>query len=180
MTTTVSTKLFPRIREATLRRMQGAGAISVLLTVLATLAFLVLATVGFFEGRKAYWDYRVREMCAKDGGIKIYEVVELPADKFNEWGQPNFYKPTQGKESLGSGYVFLSEISYYRKGNPQVARYHIQVIRHVDGKLLGESISYGRGGGDIPSPSYGSSFHCPKEYGDIPLLTRIFNQAKKG
>jgi len=128
---------------------------------------------------KAELDNEVKRLCAIDGGIKVYETVKLPADKFNEWGQVNFYRPTQGENALGPEYVFVSEIHYYRKGNPQMARYDIKVIRRSDGKLLGESISYGRGGGDLPSPSYGSSFHCPKEYGDIPLLTKIFNQANK-
>ena len=57
-----------------------------------------------------------------------------------------------------------------------MARYHYQVIRMSDGKLLGESISYGRGGGDFPSPAYGSGFHCPDVRGDVPLLVGIFVQ----
>ena len=146
----------------------------VIIKVLLFIPLLVLLVFGFYEGRKAYWDYQVNEMCEEDGGFKINENIELPKNKFNEWGQPNFYKPADDENALGPEYLFLSEIYYYRKGNPQVARYHIQVIRRKDGKMLGESVSYGRGGGDLPSPSYGSSFHCPKEYGDIPLLTRIF------
>ena len=117
-------------------------------------------------------------MCGEDGGIRVYATMELPAENFNEWGQPSFYRPSQGKNALGDGYVFLSEISYYKKGSIQVARYHIRVIHRTDGKLLGESISYGRGGGDMPSPSHGSSFHCPDEYGDIPLLAKIFKKEK--
>jgi len=30
---------------------------------------LILAK-GFFEGRKAYWDHKVRQMCEIDGGNK--------------------------------------------------------------------------------------------------------------
>lgn len=160
-------------------RMWGASSVWILLLIPAVFLVLIAATFVFFEGRKAYWDYRVREMCEKDGGIKVYETVKLPPEKFNEWGQINFYQPTQGAMALGAEYGFLSGIYYYRKDSPQIVRYHIQVTRRSDGKLLGKSISYGRGGGDLSSPSYGSSFHCPKEYGDIPLLTKIFNQTNK-
>lgn len=159
--------------------MRGASPLWVLLLIPAVLLVLLAATVLFFEGRKAYWDYRVREMCAKDGGVKVFETVKLPSEKFNEWGQINFYRPTQGERSLGPEYVFLSDVYHYRKSNPQVARYHIQVFRRSDGKLLGESISYGRGGGDLPSPSHGSGFHCPKEYGDIPFFEKLFIQINK-
>lgn len=155
------------------------GVIKPWMLVVLLLAFAPLLTLGFYEGRKAYWDAKVREMCAKDGGITVYETVKLPAEKFNEWGQPNFYRPAQGKDALGADYVFASDIFYYRKGNPQVARHNIKVIRRSDGKLLGESISYGRGGGDFPSPSHGTSFHCPKNYGDIPFLTQMFIRSNK-
>ncbi|MBI5460735.1 MAG: hypothetical protein HY941_00940 [Gammaproteobacteria bacterium] len=158
---------------------RGAGVIKALVLIPIMLMFVIALVFAFYEGRKAYWDYRVREMCEKDGGIKVYKTIGLPPDKFNEWGQPNFYQPANGKNALGEEYIFLSEIHYYRKGDPQVARYHIQVVRRGDGELLGESVSYGRGGGDMPTPSYGSSYHCPQEYGDIPLLTRIFNKENK-
>jgi hypothetical protein len=39
----------------------------------AALVVLLLLAVGFFEGRKAYWDYQVRGMCEKDGGARIHE-----------------------------------------------------------------------------------------------------------
>ena len=161
-----------RLNEDKKEKQHGGIAVKVMLSI----PLILVLVFAFYEGRKAYWDYQVKEMCEKDGGFKIYENIELPHDKFNKWGQPNFYRPADDENALGSEYIFLSEIHYYRKGNPQVARYHIQVVRRNDGKVLGESISYGRGGGDIPTPSYGSSFHCPEEYGDIPLLTRIFKQ----
>ncbi|WP_154716611.1 hypothetical protein [Sterolibacterium denitrificans] len=156
-----------------------SGAIKPWILIVLLLVLAPLLTLGFYEGRKAYWDAKVREMCAKDGGIKVYETMKLPPEKFNEWGQPNFYRPTQGENALGADYVFVSDIFYYRKGNPQMARYHIKVIRRLDGKLIGESISYGRGGGDLPSPSHGTSFHCPKDYGDIPLLMQVFIRSNK-
>lgn len=51
---------------------------------------LLLLSVGFYEARKAYWDYQVRELCAKDGGIRFMRRSKLPPEKFNQWGQLNF------------------------------------------------------------------------------------------
>ena len=144
-------------------------------TPLFTLLLLPLATAcSSGPIAKAALDDEVRRLCAIDGGIKVYETVKLPADKFNEWGQVNFYRPTQGENALGPEYQFKREMTYYRAGNPSMSRVSIRVYRKSDQKLLGESISYGRGGGDLPGPWHDSSYHCPSEYGDQALFRKIF------
>ncbi len=129
-------------------------------TLISMLLFLPLVASCATPG-KAELDAEVRRLCAIDGGIKVYETVRLPPDKFNQWGQINFYRPTQGENTLGSEYLFKQETTYYRQGNPEMSRSHYQVIRRSDNKLLGELIRYGRGGGDMPGPWHDSSFSCP-------------------
>lgn len=121
-------------------------------------------------------DAEVKRLCAIDGGIKVYENVILSADKFNEWGQVNFYKPNLGEGALGDEYLFKSETTYYKKGNPELWRSHYQVIRRVDGRVLGESIGYSRRGGDVSGPWHDSSYGCPENRGDIPLLMKVFHK----
>ena len=137
-----------------------------------------LAALGLLAGcEKARLDQQVKELCAKDGGVKVYETVRLPAEKFNQWGQPNFFNPTQGENALGPEYVFKEARHYYRTGNPQMSRRHYEIIRRSDDKRLAESIVYGRGGGDMPGPWHDSSFTCP----DLPggavntLLKEVFH-----
>lgn len=113
-------------------------------------------------GRKVYYDTLVNRMCREDGGVRVYETVKLPEERFDKWGMVNFYKPTQKENALGPEYVFRREITYFRKGDPDIFRMHTQVIRRSDGKLLGESVFYKRGGGDLPGPWHGSSFMCPE------------------
>jgi hypothetical protein len=125
-------------------------------------------------------DQEVNRLCAIDGGIKVYEAVKLPAERFNEWGQVNFYKPAQGEAALGPEYIFKKQTTYYRRGNPEMWRTHIEVIRRVDEKSLGESTSYSRRGGDLPGPAHDSSFGCPEERGDVPLLMQIFQRQLEG
>lgn len=123
-------------------------------------------------------DSEVMRLCATDGGIKVYEAVKLPAQNFNQWGQVNFYRPDQGENALGSDYVFKNILHYYRQDAPTLIRHHYQVIRRSDGSVLGETISYGRGGGDVPGPWHSSSSTCPDIEKASPnaLLKAIFIQ----
>lgn len=126
-------------------------------------------------------DAEVRRLCAVDGGVKIYEAIKLPTEKFNQWGQVNFYRPDQGERALGTEYIFRSEEKFYRTGNPSLIRYHHEVIRRIDNKKLGETTSYGRGGGDIPGPWEPSNLHCPptSESSETALFKRVFLQSNE-
>lgn len=148
------------------------------------LIFLLLPLMASCDTpSKADLDAEVKRLCAIDGGIKVYETVKLPAEKFNQWGQINFYRPTKNEGALGAEYIFKDKVDYYRKGDPDagtgesmMARSEYQVIRRLDGKLLGQTVLYGRRGGDLPGPWHPSSFSCPEpnEAGDIALLKKIF------
>ena len=118
-------------------------------------------------------DEEARQLCAKDGGIKVYERARLTADRFDEHGFINFYH-RMSKEPLGSEYIFESRIDYYRKGNPEMWRNFYRVLRRFDGRVLGESVSYSRRGGDLPGPWQESSFGCPDDVGDAALLRQVF------
>ena len=140
------------------------------LTILLAAAFLLAGC------EKARLDQQVKELCVKDGGIKVYETVKLPAERFDQWGMVKPYDPTQKENALGVEYLYRSDDYFYRKGNPSMVRYRHQVFRRSDGKLLGETISYGRGGGDMPGPWEPSSYHCPptSESSEIALFKKIF------
>ena len=127
-------------------------------TILLAAAFLLTGC------EKARFDQQVKELCAKDGGVKVYETVKMPAEKVNQWGQINFFKPTQGENALGPGYIYKVDKTFIKQGKPHelaMWRDHIQIIRRSDGKLLGESVSYSRRGGDLPGPWHPTSLTCP-------------------
>ncbi|MDO8262400.1 MAG: hypothetical protein Q7T21_04145 [Gallionella sp.] len=141
----------------------------VAVSVVVSLGLLWLAT-----GEKWWLDYQVRELCAKDGGVKVYETVKLPPEMFNKYGQINFYRPDQGENALGTEYVFKRETVYYKQGNPDFFRLYTRVFRRSDGRLLGESVFYKRGGGDLPGPWHGTSFMCPLLSVKTDALRQIF------
>jgi hypothetical protein len=138
------------------------------------MALLALTACLLAGCEKAKLDEEVRRLCAQDGGIKIYETVKLPSEAFDQWGGLTFYKPTQGENALGPSYIFQSDTRHYKKGDPAMWRSHVRVVRKADQKLLGESISYARRGGDVPSPLHPSSFGCPDDRGEVRLLERVF------
>lgn len=65
-------------------------------TVVAIIAILS-APLLISNGVKAYYDRQVREMCEKDGGVRVYEAVRLPKEKFNELKRKNFVLEYQAK-----------------------------------------------------------------------------------
>lgn len=131
-------------------------------------SFVVAASIAVLfipllvsNGVKAYYDRQVREMCAKDGGVKVYETVILPAEQFDKLKRRNFVFFSKALADPADEYYGETDDHYFLQGNPNLVRMQYRIIRRSDGKVLGESVRYGRGGGDLPGPWHGSSFTCP-------------------
>jgi hypothetical protein len=122
-------------------------------------------------------DSKVRELCEKDGGITVYETVVLPAERFTKRGSVRILEKSLAKPD--DEYYYESSRTLIKKGNPQMWRSHTKVYRSSDEKLLGETISYARRGGDIPGPWHPSSFRCPEEAGLNNLKKQIFIKEQK-
>ncbi len=97
-------------------------------------------------------DEQVKELCAKDGGVKVYEVVPRPRSEFSEFGLIADFHPSRGEQALGPEYLFQREQVSLRVGDPQMTRTRYTIVRKSDNKMLGETIFYARSGGEIPSP----------------------------
>ena len=116
-------------------------------------------------------DQKVKELCAKDGGVKVYETVKLPAERFDEFNQFRVSNKLYMKPS--DEYFWEDDSQFYEKNkNPEwvenhrdqsmeIIRSHYKFYRNLDNKLLGEDVSYIRRGGGLPGPWHGSSFMCP-------------------
>lgn len=137
------------------------------LAAVVVTAWLV-ASFWYSGGQNFYYDWKVRQMCAVDGGVNVYEVVKLPAAMFDRWGDPF---PGWRKRALinrfGNEYVYtLNEIKL-RRGDPlrvfssaEIYRLEERITRESDKKLLGRFVVYGRVGGGIVF-GHPSSFGCP-------------------
>ena len=145
-----------------------------LVAILASPIVIFALTVGFYEARKAYWDQKVKEMCARDGGVTVYETVQLTKKDYETLGG------TQGGLSLPDERRANKDYPYFRRvvdtviwrGHLEVVRGETVVIRNSDGKALGRAVQYWRRGGDFPTGLFhDSSFVCPEQ---IRLSAMIF------
>lgn len=131
----------------------------------------LIVYVSFFT-EKDRLDREVKRLCAIDGGIKVYETVKLPAERFDQYGQISIpYKENAKPEDE---YYYELFTVYLIKGNPELRQYRSQIYRRFDNIFLGYSISYSRIGGDMPGPWQPSSFMCPTNGGFNYLMKQIF------
>jgi len=141
----------------------------------ALIALLALANGGCERWRL---DQQMEQLCKKDGGIKVYETVTLPASEFGPGGEPLFKKRVPGTPRegiLGPEYRYTTSMDILfgkgattENGEGQLVRWHHAIYRRLDSRLLGESVVYIRSGGDLFTfglqPS-GSS--CPRLKRDL-------------
>ena len=133
---------------------------------------LLALTTGCSGPSKSELDAEVKRLCAIDGGIKVYETVKLPAERFDEHG--NVKIPEKSLATPEDEYYYERETRYYKQGNPELSSSRHKIIRRKDNKVLGEAIRYARGGGDFPGPWHDSTFICPDPKSRPGLEESIF------
>jgi len=121
-----------------------------------------LASVGCTAERDRL-DAEVRRLCAIEGGVKVYERVGLPRERFGKYG--GLSVPGRGQAKAADEFVYDIRQEYLVRGNPEMWRLQITLIRQKDQKVLGESVSYTRRGGDFPGLWQPSHFSCPDSSG---------------
>ena len=149
-------------------RKRAAGA--------ALIALLALANGGC-ERAKTRLDREVDRLCAIDGGIKVYEAVVLPPEKFNALGQPMV---PIGKDEKRWGYHTTFNVTNlnYASSPPTLEKETQRVVRTNDQKVIAESVVYRRLGGEFfDGYLHGSGHHCPaNEGGDF--LAQVFKNER--
>lgn len=149
------------------------------LVIAAITLFLLWWGVPTFNKWRA--DKLVDELCAKDGGIKVYETVTLPKERFNRWGQFEVREQRVMKPDDEYYYIWKTADIKGHSGTADInvlliSKSHFSMYRTSDKKLLGEAISYGRRGGDPMGPWMPSSHLCPA-HSQNELSKQIFLKA---
>lgn len=131
-----------------LHRMRGASFLKVLLLIPLALVLMLILALAFFEGRKAYWDYRVRDMCAKDGGVKLFEHVTISRKEAGLLPHPGGVLGVAPEALSKQEEPLFSRItqSVLRDGQPRVTRYEQAIIRRADSRVVATAVTYARGG----------------------------------
>lgn len=142
----------------------GIGTVGLLLLFPLLLIAALIGWVAFAEARKNYWDDKVREMCAKDGGVQVFEVQTLSAEAYeslrDKFGNIVIRPPQFSSKE--APIIMNTDDSAIRASDPEVRRTEYFAIRTVDKKILGKSVFYSRIGGDSFT-LHPSSFGCPKD-----------------
>jgi hypothetical protein len=119
-------------------------------------------------------DNEVRRLCAEDGGITVYESVELPIVGIDP--DAGMTIPQLGKQGLDEPFAYEWSSRQLVLGNPSLRRDEMRVVRVSDGKILGRLVSYSRIGGDAPGPWQESHFHCPAGDEERQLMKAVFSR----
>lgn len=136
-----------------------------IIRVVIVLFFILWQGVPAFNKWRA--DKLVDELCAKDGGVKVYETVTLPKERFNEWGRidisfKSYMKSNDEYYSVNEGSDIQGNSNSDNIATLSVFKHRFSIYRASDHKLLGESITYARRGGDFFGHWWMPSVHsCP-------------------
>jgi hypothetical protein len=144
------------------KKHSGFGVIVWIVMIPLLIIAVLILTVGFYEGRKAYWDHKVREMCEKDGGATVFEKVHISQDEYKRLGGTNGVIPVPAEPyKKDSPYYARTVTQIIREWNPEVKKRTTEIIRNADREVIGKQIIYSRVGGDFPTiighPTY---FSC--------------------
>lgn len=156
---------------------RGFSTLAWLVAMPMLLISLLVLTVIFFEGRKAYWDAQLEEMCEKDKGVEILERVILTKQEAQLMPRVDGKIATKSNASGAARDPVYSErkISNLRESNPRVSREDVVVIRRSDQRIVARWVEYVRVGGDMPTGlAHHSSFRCPDSKERLEELRRLF------
>lgn len=140
------------------------SAVGLVVGIPVALVVLAMLAVAIAEGRKAYWDYKVAELCSKEGGIKVFHTVELSAEDYSKLLNPfqQFDLRPEQVARPADRYVYSSTTEYVVRNGLEVRKLITRVLDRSGPVVLAEKIEFARVGGDLIPLDQRSSFSCPK------------------
>lgn len=148
--------------------------------------FTVVALLFLSACERWTLDRQMEDLCAKDGGIKVYEKVRDPKMEFSN-GTPFYRHPSPNwpqDEYFGPDYRYVTEEKYIvgnrqanvEHGEGTLVRRYQAIYRRSDQKILVEAVNYHRAGGDkVTLGFHFSQKVCPTP---SPNVSTIFIKGK--
>jgi len=125
-----------------------------------------------------YADWKVDQLCKKDGGITVYRHDVLPEQIKLPTGAVNMLALERAK--VGDDYYFANTTTAIEPREPEIKRLEALLIRHKDGALLGKSVSYVRPTQNIGVPIFHSAAHvCPQGKSVATMVSQVFAIEKR-
>ena len=142
------------------------------------LAALLMAWWLFYPSERDRLDAEAKRLCAIDGGVRVYETVKLPPEKFDQYGRLSV---PSNEDKVGFGYYrkyeyWLLQGPIDPSYGPNLTKHKVSILRSNDKKIMGEDIYFQRAGG-CPLEGYvqGCGFQCPSS-DDQDLEAFIFSK----
>lgn len=128
-----------------------------------TIAVVLSGCAGYVPGAKSYWDARVKELCAKDGGVKIYEKLHVTKTDIENLGRVGggIAIPIKRLADPNAPVYAINQITHIRDKDPEVWRSEWRIIRRKDQAVIAIEVSYHRAGGDAVVVDQPSGYTCP-------------------
>ena len=132
--------------------------------------------MGYVPGQQSYWDEQVREMCERDGGVRIYEKLRITKADIELLGRVGGKIGVPAKDLANPKAPAYQElkITRIRDGNPRVSRTDLIIVRRADQTVVAQATIYARSGGDFPSPAQTSGYRCPDAKTIMSDLQELF------
>lgn len=136
------------------------------LLVIAGWSFLALSGCEKYELNR-----QMEELCKQDGGIKVYETVNLPHEMFDSTDNvkaKSIQKDGKSFMLIAEGYEEKEEVITLKAGDPTqngslLLKSVVTIVRASDGDVIARSVQYGRAGGDLITFGHHSQSSCPDE-----------------
>ncbi|MDF1588648.1 MAG: hypothetical protein P1P93_05760 [Gammaproteobacteria bacterium] len=128
--------------------------------LLGVLVVLFLAC----ELNKTYWDYRINQMCEEDGGVEIYQHIDVTPEEYAKLPKVGSGIDFGPKKSASSTDILYAQSidTKYRHNLVRIRRTEVKLRRITDDKIIASYIRNSRIGGDFPTGiGHNSSYSCP-------------------
>jgi len=138
----------------------------------APIVLIGLGVLGT-ELNKAYWDSKVKALCEKEGGVTVFEKMEISISDYPDIklsSNNQLIMPSERNAKPEDPFFYRYRMDYLHRGFVDVVRHEQSIIRGQDRKVLSTHISFGRGGGDFPTGFHPSHYSCK----DRDENTRIY------
>ncbi|MDZ7805102.1 hypothetical protein [Thiohalophilus sp.] len=151
----------------------GFSIMKAILFLFVTTLVFSISVIIFYEGRKAYWDSKVEELCQKKGGVRIYEKDSISKKYVERDGTVSI--PFEKNATQEDDYCLRVTRNSIVDGRVSVGETKTELIRTKDNKVLAEFITYGRSGGDFIALSHPSYYYCKTDNNPIDfMVSKVF------
>lgn len=148
--------------KATCRRQRGSILAKILIGIPAALITIAIGWYSFATLRLQYWDNKVREMCEKEEGLRVFEKIYLSNHEYQSLIglSGEIAVRLEQPYSLMPFFINLNK-SIIHDGKPEVVRLEQQLIQRKNNKIIATLTTYSRIGGDPGFVDNPSTFSCP-------------------